>query len=329
MNVNFNIQQEVFDSFLAAQNDGNIRYFKISIENETMILASTVNKDHTADIDFDRILVPNLNESEAALYIYSLKDHFLSADGWLLVVFVPDSCKVRDKMLYSSSKDYLKKKLGLQFFKHELAINDIKDISWSYFYTNNILNRSNLKVLSEQEKLIKEEKALTTQEVSSTVFKRASIGLQFDIDSKVTLALKEISNNMIIEIILVDERITHKSTKSISNNELLKTYISEDDACYYILQKNDTISMILSCPESVSARKKMTLASAKSTLSALCTDVGIKITKTIEISNNNDLDPLLQENKFDAASQAAIVKSSKPTAPGKKSTSRPKFVSEE
>ena len=87
---------------------------------------------------------------------------------------------------------------------------------------------------------------------------------------------------MIIELGLVDEKITLKSTKSITNNELLKSYISEDDACYYIVKKNDTLFMVLSCPESVTARKKMTLASAKSTVSALCTEFDLKITKTFE-----------------------------------------------
>jgi len=330
MNVNFNIQQQLFDTFSTAQNDSsNVRYLKVIIEDETIILSSTVNRRHAADIDFDTILVPTLRPTEAALYIYSLKDHFLSSDGWLLLVVIPDECKVRDKMLYSSSKEYLKKQLGLQFFKHELAVNDIKDISWNYFYTNNILNRS--KILSSQEILIKEEKILTSQESSSTVSKKASIGLSFDIDPQVIQALKDISNNTIVELTLIDEKISLRSTKSIANSESIKKYINDDDACYYVLQKNDLISLLLNCPETVNARKKMTLASAKSSLSSLCTEVGLKIFKTIEFSGSNEFDAamLADATLFDVSSRAAIVKSSKPSAPGKKSSTRAKFVPEE
>jgi len=80
MNVNLNIHQNVFDIFLSAQSDSStIRYLKIIIEDETMVLSNSINKVSTADVDFDKILVKNLDVLQPSLYVYSLKDHFLSA----------------------------------------------------------------------------------------------------------------------------------------------------------------------------------------------------------------------------------------------------------
>jgi hypothetical protein len=45
------------------------------------------------------------------------------AYSWVLIAWVPDNARVRDKMLYSSSRDDLKRALGLGYFRGEFYAN--------------------------------------------------------------------------------------------------------------------------------------------------------------------------------------------------------------
>lgn len=48
---------------------------------------------------------------------------------WVLLAWVPDTAKVRDKMLYSSSRDDLKRSLGLGYFVTEYYANSKVQLS--------------------------------------------------------------------------------------------------------------------------------------------------------------------------------------------------------
>ena len=64
---------------------------------------------------------------------------------------------MRDKMLYSSSKEDLKRSLGGGYFKTEYAGNVIADVTWDSYLAS--LERGlDVDLLTETEKLVLEEK---------------------------------------------------------------------------------------------------------------------------------------------------------------------------
>ena len=71
------------------------------------------------------------------------------------MAWVPDNCAVRDKMLYTSSREDVKKGLGLSFFVNDYYANDKTDFNFDTYLTHT--NRQEEQFLSEKETLMREE----------------------------------------------------------------------------------------------------------------------------------------------------------------------------
>lgn len=113
--ANLNIDEEIKIQFLNAQDKCNIRMLMIKINNEQLILNHIIEKVATAEIDFETILISNITEDQAAFVLYCLTDARTITQEWLLLLWIPDNCRVRDKMLYSSSCQDLKRSIGLGY----------------------------------------------------------------------------------------------------------------------------------------------------------------------------------------------------------------------
>ena len=157
--ANLNVSPQVTEEFVNAQESRNVRIMKIRIEGENLVLGNVILKEQSAAEDFDVLLVSSLEDSEAAFILFCLTDDPQAAQNWLMVTWIPDGCRVRDKMLYSSSRDDLKRKIGLGYFKSEYAANYRSDISWSH-YLSSLEKETSLDVLTENERLLQEEKVV-------------------------------------------------------------------------------------------------------------------------------------------------------------------------
>jgi hypothetical protein len=63
-------------------------------------------------------------DNDASLVVFRFDDMPTAGTyRWVLLAWVPDTAKVRDKMLYSSSRDDLKRALGLGYFVTEYYAN--------------------------------------------------------------------------------------------------------------------------------------------------------------------------------------------------------------
>jgi twinfilin len=151
--ANLNIKQEISDAFSAALESKSVRFIKICIQDEDMVLDEVVDKQGTLPEDFDTLLRNSLCETQAHLVLFNLGN---SAE-WSLIAWVPDGCRVRDKMLYSSSREDLKRHLGFGHFKSEYGANELVDITWAQYLES---QRTDLDttVMTEAEKLLLEEK---------------------------------------------------------------------------------------------------------------------------------------------------------------------------
>jgi twinfilin-like protein len=122
--ANLNINPEIFESFQAAQDfASNIRSLKIRISGENLELEGIVHRQSDNASDFN-LLKETLSTTDANLVIFCVDDNSEGKNlSWLLFSWIPDACKVRDKMLYSSSREDLKRSLGLGYFSSEYAAN--------------------------------------------------------------------------------------------------------------------------------------------------------------------------------------------------------------
>lgn len=154
--ANLIVQTEVTEAFTRAQEQRNVRLFKVTIDQERLCLQQTINSVGSVEEDFSLIISESLLEqSEAAFLLYCLDDLSTNTtEGllWLLITWIPDGCRVRDKMLYSSSIRDLKSTLGIGFFKsHDYAVSIVDDLSWKQ-YQESINREVNDEILTEKER---------------------------------------------------------------------------------------------------------------------------------------------------------------------------------
>ena len=136
------VEGSVKDAFQAAQDDRSIRSLSlsISIADEAITLTSTIPCSSSVSADFEA-LSATLEEAQPQFIAFCVDDDATygaaaTARQWVLVCYVPDLSKPREKMLYSSSREALKRELGIGFFvKGDFYCNEPKDLSWEAYQT--------------------------------------------------------------------------------------------------------------------------------------------------------------------------------------------------
>lgn len=266
--ANLTISNEITEAFLQAQESRSVRILKIKIEGESMKLDGQLNAVGGPKADFDSILRDSLNETEALFLIFSLADAPSDPQSWLLVCWVPDGCKVRDKMLYSSSREDLKRTLGLGYFAAEYSANLKSDMTWDLYQLSQ--NRDfGTDILTDTERLVLEEKALTVGESNKS--KASAMGvINFEMTAEVVEKLAEFKAEKVnwVAMTVTNETVTLLAAKTVSGSDKFQPLVSEEVASFIAIRlpkaTGEIVNLfIFSCPENIPVRSKMTMSSSK------------------------------------------------------------------
>ena len=226
--ANLNVDPSVQEAFLSGQETKDIRIFKIKIADESLLIDTSIPKADSAEKDFDTLLLNSLVINEAALFLFCLTDNAVDVSKWLLVAWIPEGCRVRDKMLYSSSKDDLKRTLGYGYFENEYAANEKADISW-HQYQASLQKGFDATLLSEAEKLNLEERTLNQGE--STKSKASAMGvLPFEFSPESQEQIENFKNGKCnwLELTLVTETVKFLSAEMLTDFTELANHVNPD-----------------------------------------------------------------------------------------------------
>ena len=121
------VNQECIDKFNEIKMQKSFKYVLMHIENEKEIKVTKCGaKDATFQNFFDDLMEARKNGHGR----YALYDHIMSDSGnnkLLFILWNPDDIPVKNRMLYASSKEALKKKFpGVQ---RELQANEVEEIT--------------------------------------------------------------------------------------------------------------------------------------------------------------------------------------------------------
>lgn len=116
----------------------DVRFIKVSIQNGTSFLnpsslnlraAESLVLDQsisiTASFQEDLALLQDLLQEDTPAYVLAKLD----GPDWLAIFYVPDSAKVRDKMLYASTRASLLKSLGSNLFTDSIFATSKADLT--------------------------------------------------------------------------------------------------------------------------------------------------------------------------------------------------------
>ncbi|KAI6009399.1 hypothetical protein F5J12DRAFT_37253 [Pisolithus orientalis] len=119
------LSAELTRAFSAAVETQNIRFIKVVIRNESLVPVTSV--DVTGSLEEDLALLDSRLAENDPCYILARLDD--PSSEWLLISYVPDSAKVRDKMLYASTRNSLSKSLGSTVFTDSLFATSKADVT--------------------------------------------------------------------------------------------------------------------------------------------------------------------------------------------------------
>eukprot|EP00600_Ochromonadales_sp_CCMP1393_P009695 CAMPEP_0174958072 /NCGR_PEP_ID=MMETSP0004_2-20121128/2425_1 /TAXON_ID=420556 /ORGANISM="Ochromonas sp., Strain CCMP1393" /LENGTH=403 /DNA_ID=CAMNT_0016206253 /DNA_START=86 /DNA_END=1300 /DNA_ORIENTATION=- len=316
--ANLNIQTQVTEAFLQAQDSKDVRIIKVKIENEDLTLDGVINSIGTEQEDFESLLVTSLEDTQASFALFNLSTGAAENGSlkWLMVAWVPDGCRVRDKMLYSSSREDLKRSLGLGYFSAEYAANQRSDLTWNQFQ-DSLQKHHTPDIYTESERLVREEK-VQVQAESSTSKSNALGVLPFKFSSGLEEQLVAFNSSTSatnwVEMRLENEVVEAVSNRVVAADERFQPFVDTQNVSFLAVKLphsaaaaaaaageeeggQHTGSMTLfvfSVPEEAPVRSKMAMSSCKATVIALAAQKhAVTFDKVLEVCS--DADTIAQE----------------------------------
>ena len=347
-NANLPIADGVTSAFSAAQNaDSATRFIKVVITEESLSLDCQGDCAGSAQDDFPAMVSSSIRAEEACLVLYCLTDEgeasgtifntgslsigcAAKAKEWSLLCFIPESSKVRDKMLYSACREDIKAALGRPLFSRDYGADTVEEMTWTAFKGDAVTDKSIY--VSEKERVIQESDAASNAERSGVIKSNVIAMLPFDFTEDVTSALSTLQDNIagrssatgmmitVLELYMHDETFSltgvdaptdvgkgkgmqEVAAASVSS---FSTFINSEHGRFYVIhspaaaETDEAASKVLhgmffvySCPDCTPVRTRMTLSSSKATMLAKLDEAGMRFTKCVEIREPADIDDYL------------------------------------
>ncbi|KAI1794554.1 hypothetical protein LXA43DRAFT_995571 [Ganoderma leucocontextum] len=269
------VSPELASTFSDAVESRNIRFLKISIQNESLVPHGTHPPSGTLEQDLDK-LGDILEESVPAYVLVRLDD---PPTEWLAVYYVPDSAKVRDKMLYAATRNTLTKSLGSAHFTDNIFATAKEDVN-AEAYAKHKRHLAAPKPMSTREKEMEEVKAAEREAGgrsyggSQTRQNHIGQGVFLHWSPEAEEAIKDLlvaddSRLVILTIDPATETLLLSSTNQIDVSQL-GTSLPTDSPVYAFFAWPQTITSpphreivpIYSCPSASPVRHRMLYSSA-------------------------------------------------------------------
>lgn len=298
------VTDELAQAFAKARDEATNqdRLLKIRIKDDSLVLAAQQPLSDNFDAD-----VQSMQElavaSEACYFAFRLDSKNEFGFEWLLISFVPDLCKVKEKMLYASTLDNLRKQLGSQYFCGDLHVTLTAELAASSLMAIRQKSRRDLEDIesaaNEQEKLLKKEyDSGSTISVSS----KNVHGVRFGMDENAIEALNNVvscnANFASLAIDMRTERIVLDKSEALESGDGLAARISDSEPRFTVFvfahsnkdgEEANATFFIYSCPDSSKIKEKMVYSTTKSTVADALKALGIENAKAIETTDVAEL----------------------------------------
>ncbi|KAF9457234.1 hypothetical protein BDZ94DRAFT_1326422 [Collybia nuda] len=118
------VAPELVILFANANSTDDIRFLKLSIAHETIVHDMTIPANSSFENDLI-LLQNNILQPNIPAYVLAK----IAPSNWVEICYVPDSSKVRDKMLYASTRTSLLKTLGSTLFTDSIFATSTVDLT--------------------------------------------------------------------------------------------------------------------------------------------------------------------------------------------------------
>ncbi|CAI2172299.1 16211_t:CDS:2 [Funneliformis geosporum] len=237
------VSQELADVFAKAVSENNLRLIRISIINESLVPNGT--KDTAKNWESDFAVVSEFLEEKTPCYIFYRLDSKSSTGDyeWIFMTYVPDISKVRDKMLYASTRATLLKELGDSRFVDSVYGSTAAEFSLDGYQKHKKHKEADAP-LTEREKELAEVKSAEAN-VSYSARKSHAAGISFPMSDEAIQAIQGLlqpdSTNNFVKLFLdtKKETIELDETVNIDIDKLAKSFPTDSPRYAFYLETND------------------------------------------------------------------------------------------
>jgi twinfilin-like protein len=335
------VSSELQSSFSSAVESQTTRFLKISISSESLV--------HDCSIPAKGQLLDDLQELQTLLqddvpaYVLTRLDN--PTTEWLAIFYVPETAKIRDKMLYASTRSSLLKSLGSQIFVDQIFATTKADLTPDA-YKSHRRHLEAPKPLSKQEQELEDVKAaereggLNAYEGSSV--RRNNVG-RVDVvwSNEVEDALKALAegegSNLVILSIDPSEAMVLHSAQEVVADDIGKT-LPQSEICFAFFAwpaarggSAREIVYIYSCPSASSVKLRMlysvssrALYTAVQTLFQSTDTTSVLASRKVETSDPQEINEKFLISELGPASTDGASAASTPVVEEQKRFARPK-----
>ncbi len=279
-----------------------VRLLKIQIEDNSMVVKTSVKKEGDEKNDFAS--VGGVLDEDVPCYILFKMDK-TTREGWLLANWVPENTKVRQKMLYASSRETLKKEIGSAAVTAEMTATERDEITYDVFQRSIIVNEAErLSLMSETERALKHS---ANTHVDTGIPTKASYvhGVKFALSDEARDSISSL-NGLPSCFCFLQLRVVREPKEEIvlEMKETLSGAFSDYKSAVckgteprfslYVLPgtaegAEKVVVFCLYCPEDAAVKQKMLYSTAKSALVDAAAELQVSISIKLEVRESSDL----------------------------------------
>ncbi|KIJ22805.1 hypothetical protein M422DRAFT_786342 [Sphaerobolus stellatus SS14] len=315
------IHDDLKHAFATAQRDPSIRFLKLAIRDEHIVLDSSVPAQ--GDLSSDLAQLQDMLQDDVAAYILARLDD--ASSQWLAISYVPDTAKVREKMLYAATRNNLTKGLGSGSFPETLFATSKADLTSEAYAAHQRHLAAPIPLSTREKEMVEIRAAANASSSQGSSVRRnhlAGAGVEVNWPDDVTEAVQKLSADDIPETLVVLNIDTTNETLQLASdvqcgvNELAASIPSDSPAYALFSWSHDNqrdIVFIYSCPSSSPIRNRMIYSSSLASVVVGVKALGLSITKKVETSNPKEVDErfLRVELGLDEAGEVVPVEEKK------------------
>ncbi|KAI8099603.1 uncharacterized protein BX664DRAFT_321707 [Halteromyces radiatus] len=308
------VSEELTKTFNEAVSSGDTRILRVSIVNESLVSTAMTKVEGSFDEDYNKIDTHLEDKTPAYLLVRTDEKTTAGEYNWLFLCYVPDGAKVRDKMLYASTKATLTKELGDSKFTDSIYGTQKSEFSKDG-YKKHLAHKNADAPLTQRERELAEIKAAEAQAVTdyqgTTTRKTYAPGIAFPLTNPAVEALgvlkqskSERSHNF-VTLLLDKEKIELDGASTVAIKDI-KNKINADAPrfTFYLFEhehngeSKEAIVFIYTCPPTSKIREKMLYSSSKANvITGAVNQADIQVMKKFETSDPSDVteDYLLED----------------------------------
>jgi len=308
------VSKQLTESFGANLTSNQYRVFKVQIQNEAE-LVDVAQQGVSGDWEQDFASVaPLLEATEPCFILYRLDSSNNLGHEWVLITYVPDKAKVRQKMVYSSTKASLKMSLGGGRFSQEIHATTPNDLTLDS-YKKYIAHQQAEAPLTRAEIDRKEEEEQGVFVGGGGTGSAANSGVAFPVDADVMTALASLNSGKVTYVGVVvnvqAEKIQLASTSNIAIAQV-GAQVPNDEPRFHFFKWNhvhegyelNSVLFVYSCPDgsggtkSAPVRQRMLYSASKAHVQDLGVKAGLELVGKFEINNGGEFTETMVSNEL-------------------------------